>query len=31
MTTRAKLASFGVTMTQAHDFIMANLGSPATI
>jgi hypothetical protein len=31
MTTRAKLASLGVTMTQAHDFIMANLGSPATI
>ena len=31
MTTRAYLASLGVTMNQAHDFVKANLGSPATI
>ena len=31
MTTRANLAKYGVTLTQAHDFIKANLGSPATI
>lgn len=31
MTTRSYLASLGVTMNQAHDFIKANLKSPATI
>ena len=31
MTTRSHLAQYGVTLTQAHDFIKANLGSPATI
>lgn len=31
MTTRSYLLSLGVTMNQAHDFIKANLGSPATI
>ena len=31
MTTRANLAKYGVTLTQAHDFIKGNLGSPATI
>jgi hypothetical protein len=31
MTTRTRLAALGVTMNQAHDFIKANLQSPATI
>ena len=31
MTTRSNLAQHGVTLKQAHDFIKANLSSPATI
>ncbi len=31
MSTSAKLASLGVTLIQARDFIMANISSPATI
>ena len=31
MTTRTKLANLGVSLIQAHDFVMANLNSPATI
>jgi hypothetical protein len=31
MTTRTKLANLGVSLTQAHDFVMANLDSPATM